>query len=131
MRSSKHVKAVVQVGDKPSADFSRPLGHPVEIIFRANPYQIKLGDMLSFQVLHGGKPVPNHAVYAGHAGFNEDDNAPKRLNTQALRTDADGVARFKVGKKSTWYLALIHVVPTSDGEADYEASWATHSFDMR
>lgn len=131
LRSSKHVKAVVQVGDKSSADFSRPLGHPVEIVLRTNPYRIKLDDELSFQVLHLGKPVPNHGVYAGHAGFNEDDSAPRRINAQALRTDAHGVARFKVGKKAAWYVALIHVVPAGDGEADYEATWATHSFDMR
>lgn len=131
LRASKHVKAVVQVGDKASADFARPLGHPVEIVFSTNPYQIKLGEELNFQVLHQGKPVPNHRVYAGHAGFNEDDNAPKRINTQELRTDSQGVARFKVGKKVAWYLALIHVVPVGDGEADYEATWATHSFDVR
>ena len=131
LRASKHVKAAVQVGDKASADFARPLGHPVEIVLGTNPYQIKLNDELSFQVLHQGKPLPNHRVYAGHAGFNEDDSAPKRINTQELRTDSLGVARFKVGKKVAWYLALIHVVPVSDGEADYEATWATHTFDMR
>ena len=131
LRSSKHVKAAVQVGDKPSADFARPLGHPVEIVFSTNPYQLKLNDELSFQVLHQGKPVQNHRVYAGHAGFNEDDSAPKRINTQELRTDGQGVARFKIGKKAAWYIALIHVVPAGDGEADYEATWATHSFDVR
>jgi hypothetical protein len=131
LRSSKHVKAVVQVGDKASADFARPLGHPVEIVFSNNPYQIKLGEELRFRVLHQGQPVQNHRVYAGHAGFNEDDNAPRRIHTQELRTDSQGMASFKVGKKVPWYLALIHVVPINDGEADYEATWATHSFDVR
>ena len=131
LRSSKHVKAVVQVGNSYSADFGKQLGHPVEIVLERNPYQLKLGDSLAFQVLHQGKPVAGHWVYANHAGFNEDDNAPKRVNTQKLRTDSQGRASVTLSKHAPWYIALIHVHRVNDGAADYEATWATLSFELK
>lgn len=130
-RSSKHVKAVIQVGNAHSPDYSRRLGYPVEIILRNNPYELKLDDELSFQVLHNGTAVANQLVYASHAGFHEDDAAEKRLNAQKLRTDHNGVASFKVGKNSAWYIALIHAQPAKDAEADYDVNWSTLTFEMR
>ena len=130
-RSSKHVKAVIQIGNAHSPDYSRRLGYPVEIILRNNPYELKLGDELSFQVLHHGTPVANQLVYASHAGFHEDDASEKRLNAQKLRTDHNGVASFKVGKNSAWYIALIHAQPAKDAEADYDVNWSTLTFEMR
>lgn len=130
-RSSKHVKAVVQVGNVTSADFAAVLGHPVEVVLATNPYAIQLGDELRFQVLADGKPVANHMVYASHAGFNEDDAAPKRLNALKLRTDKDGFASFRVSKRAPWYITLIHVQPAQDADADYVSTWATLSFEMR
>ena len=130
-RASKHVKAVIQIGNAYSPDYSKPLGYPVEIILKNNPYELKLNDQLRFQVLFNGKPVENHLVYASHAGFNEDDEAPKRLNAQKLRTDKNGLASIKIGKTSAWYIALIHVQPAKDADADYEANWATLTFEMK
>lgn len=130
-RSSKHVKAVVQVGDAYSSDYSKRLGYPVEIILKNNPYKLKLNDELKFQVLFNGKPAANQLVYVSHAGFHEDDQSEKRLNAQKLRTDKNGLASFKVGKKSAWYIALIHAQLVKDAEADYEANWSTLTFEMR
>ncbi len=130
-RSAKHVKAVVQVGNSYSTDFSRHLGYPLEVILKNNPYELKPNETLHFQVLHQGQPVANHLVYVNHAGFNEDDDAERRVNAQALRTDKNGLANFKISKKSAWYIALIHVHPVKDADADYETNWATLTFEMK
>lgn len=130
-RSSKHVKAVIQVGDEYSSDYSKRLGYPVEIILKNNPYELNLNDELSFQVLYDGNPVENQLVYVSHAGFNTPDDVGGRPNAIKLRTDKHGVASFKVGKKSVWYIALIHVRPTKDAETDYEANWSTLTFEMK
>ena len=132
-RSAKHVKAVVQVGNTFSTDYSRRLGYPLEIVLQNNPYALKLNESLRFQILHNGKPVVNHLVYVNHAGFNEDDDAERRVNAQKLRTDKNGFADFKISKKSAWYIALIHVHPVkdADADADYETNWATLTFEMK
>ena len=130
-RSAKHVKAVIQVGNIYSTDYSRNLGYPLEIVPQNNPYELKLGESLRFQVLHHGQPVANHLVYVNHAGFNEDDDAERRVNAQKLRTDKNGLANVRISKKSAWYIALIHVHPVKDADADYETNWATLTFEMK
>lgn len=130
-RSAKHVKAVIQVGNTYTTDYSRRLGYAVEIVPQNNPYELKLNESLRFQVLHNGLPVANHLVYVNHAGFNEDDDAERRVNAQKLRTDKNGLASVKISKKSAWYIALIHVHPAKDADADYETNWATLTFEMK
>ncbi len=130
-RSAKHVKAVFQVGNAYSTDYSRRLGYPLEIVPQNNPFELKLNEALRFQVLHNGQPVANHLVYVNHAGFNEDDDAERRVNAQKLRTDKNGMASVKISKKSAWYIALIHVHPVKDADADYETNWATLTFEMK
>ncbi len=130
-RSAKHVKAVFQVGNTYSTDYSRRLGYPLEIVPQNNPFELKLNEALRFQVLHNGQPVANHLVYVNHAGFNEDDDAERRVNAQKLRTDKNGMASVKISKKSAWYIALIHVHPVKDADADYDTNWATLTFEMK
>ena len=130
-RSAKHVKAVFQVGNAYSTDYSRRLGYPLEIVPQNNPFELKLNEALRFQVLHNGQPVANHLVYVNHAGFNEDDDAERRVNAQKLRTDKNGMASVKISKKSAWYIALIHVHPVKDADADYDTNWATLTFEMK
>ena len=130
-RSAKHVKAVIQVGNTFSTDYTRQLGYPLEIVPQNNPYELKLNESLLFQVLHNSQPVANQLVYVNHAGFNEDDDAERRVNTQKLRTDKNGVASVKINKKSAWYIALIHVHPVKETDADYETNWATLTFEMK
>lgn len=45
-RYSKHGRAVFQVGDARTEDYRRPLGYPVEIIPRQNPYDLRVGQTI-------------------------------------------------------------------------------------
>lgn len=47
-RYSKHLKAIMQVGDRQSDTFRAKLEHPLEIIPDQNPYELRFGGDLSF-----------------------------------------------------------------------------------
>ena len=62
----KHVKAIYQVGDTKTADWSTTLGYPIEFVPLSNPYESYSGEKLEVQLLLEGKPVSNQLVYADH-----------------------------------------------------------------
>jgi uncharacterized GH25 family protein len=130
-RYSKHVRAVVQVGDERSSDFSRPLGYPVEILLEQNPYNLDVGDELSFRVLFNGEPVDNQIVRASYEGFHGRDGSGDHTNAYNLRTDDEGRARFRLTDRAVWYIALIHMEKIEDAEVDYESNWATLTFEVK
>ena len=130
-RYSKHVRAVVQVGDERSVDYSKPLGYPVEILLEQNPYDLGMGDELSFRVLFNGKAVANHIVRVSYEGFHGHDASDHHANAYNLRTDEDGRAWFPLTDKAVWYIALIHMEKVDDGEVDYESNWATVTFQVK
>lgn len=64
-RYSKHVKALVQVGDRRTEGYRTVLGYPAELIPLDNPYTMKPGRMIRLRALVGGEPVVNQLVIAG------------------------------------------------------------------
>ena len=130
-RYSKHVRAIVQVGDARTADYARLLGYPVEIVLDQNPYDLKSGENLSFRVLYRGQAVANQLVRAGYREFHDHDAAGSHSDAYQLRTGADGRASFRLSSPADWYIALIHMRKISDPEADYESDWATATFTIR
>lgn len=130
-RYSKHVRTIVQVGDKRTDDFAKPLGYPVEIMLDSNPYSLRFGDKVSFRVLYKGKPVANQIVRASYEGFHGHDAGGGHVNAHELRTDADGRAQFILTNKAVWYISLIHMQKVAGGDVDYESNWATLTFQVK
>lgn len=62
----KHVKAIYQVGDIKTNDWSSVLGYPIEFVPLANPYEKYSGEKLEVQLLLDGKPLSNQLIYANH-----------------------------------------------------------------
>ncbi len=60
----KHVKAIYQVGEIKTNDWSMVLGYPIEFVPQANPYEKYSGEKLEVQLLLDGKPLSNQLVYA-------------------------------------------------------------------
>ena len=130
-RYSKHVKAVLQVGDRRTGAFGHRLGYPAEIVPMNNPYALGVGDTFEVLVLVDGKPVANQYVEASHEGYHgHDEHGGHRVAVQT-RTDEAGVARIPLEAAGRWYVKLIHMVKVNDGEADYESKWATLTFEVR
>lgn len=60
----KHVKAIYQVGETKTADWSAVLGYPIEFVPRTNPYEKYSGESLEVQLLLDGKTLSNQLVFA-------------------------------------------------------------------
>ena len=131
-RYSKHVKALVQVGDARSGEWAHELGYPVEFMPLSNPYELRRGDELQVRFLRAGQPVANQLVYANYEDHHGHDAAGEHLEAVTTRTNADGVATIRLSGSGRWYVRTIHMVETTDeADVDYESNWATLTFQVR
>lgn len=131
-RYSKHVKAIVQVGDGRSGEWATELGYPVEIIPLQNPYDLGVGEDLQVRFLRAGKPVEDAVLYANHEFNHGHDDRGGHVEAVMTRTDAHGVATIPLSGGGRWYIRTIHMVETaSEAEVDYESNWATLTFQIR
>lgn len=125
-RYSKHVKALLQVGDKTSIDFMKPLNYPIEFVPMNNPFEIKLGESVAFKLLCNGKPLADHIVHysTSKPGVDADENET------STKTNANGLVVVKPTEKGKWYVATIHMEKKSGDVVDYESNWATLTFEI-
>jgi len=128
---SKHVKAVIQVGDSKTDAFKVKLGYPIEIVPMQNPYSLSAGDSLDVQVLFCGKPAANQLVYASYEGFHSHSNAGEHVDAVNTRTDSNGIARIPLEKAGHWFVRLIHMEKVNRDGIDYESHWATLTFEVK
>jgi uncharacterized GH25 family protein len=119
-RYSKHVKALVQVGDRRSDGYQTALGYPAELIPLDNPYTLKPGGMLRVRAVVDGEPVANQLVIAGG-----------HSTARAARTDRAGVVGIRISSPGAWYVKFISMRPAVDSTIDYESKWATLTFGVR
>ncbi len=130
-RYSKHVKAVVQVGDRRSGEFAHALGYPAEFVPLQNPYELGVGDALEVRFLRAGAPVANQLVYASHEGYHGHDDEGGHIEAVKTRTNGQGVARIPISHAGKWYVRAIHMVEPDEPDVDYESNWATLTFEIR
>ena len=126
-RYAKHVKALLQVGTLRDSGFARRLDYPAEIVPLENPYALRPGDSLAVRCLVHGAPVADQVVLAG--------SRPRRGAAppeQRVRTDANGIARLRLGDAGPAYVRFVHMRPARDRAGlDYESEWATLTFEVR
>jgi hypothetical protein len=126
-RYSKHIKALVQVGDTRTGDFSAVLGYPAEIIPLDNPYGLRPGATLRIRAMVDGKAAANQLVVSGGR-----TPTGSRLPETRTRTDASGVGRIRLSRSGQWYVKFISMLPyRGDEKIDYESKWATMTFEVR
>jgi uncharacterized GH25 family protein len=126
-RYSKHIKALIQVGNSRSGDFSTVLDYPAELVPLDNPYSLARGAALRVRALVDGKAVANQLVVAGGRTA-----TGSRFREQKTRTNASGVARIQLAGKGQWYVKFIRMVPLTGTERiDYESKWATLTFEVK
>lgn len=134
-RYSKHVKALVQVGDAPGDGYAHELGYPAEFLPLQNPYALGVGDVLEVRFVRGSQPVANQLVYASHEGYHgHAEGTDEQVHTTAVntRTNGQGIARIPLSAAGRWYIRTIHMVETtSEPDVDYESNWATLTFEIR
>ena len=125
-RYSRHLKALVQVGDLRDDTFGRVLGHRLEIMPEVNPYGLKRGDVLRVRVLFEGRPLKGALVSAYNKGRGT-------IRRQEARTSGDGVSSFTLSGTGRWLVRLVHMrrCEADCDEVDWESFWAAYSFGMR
>ena len=125
-RYSKHVKALLQVGQRRTAGFDTVLGYPAELIALENPYERKVGSQLRVRVLVEGKPLANQFVLSGGR-----TPTGRRIEQRSTRSDTAGVARIRLTSRGQWYVKFIRMTRMQGDTVDYESKWATLTFEVR
>jgi uncharacterized GH25 family protein len=123
-RYSKHLKALLQVGDAPGEAVTSPLGHAAEIVPEQNPYGRRPGDRLTVRCLVDGKPWARGVALAGGRRGTTD----RRFPPQRLVTDDEGRATLTLTAAGVWYVKLVALREVEGPDANYESKWATLSF---
>jgi hypothetical protein len=133
-RYSKHVKAILQVGDQKTDDYHIALGYPIEFIPVSNPYGMQKGQTLQVRLLLRNKPLANQLVYAGynpeeHSHTHDEDHSHD--SEMKLETDKQGIVNLTLAENGHWYLRTIYMEETDTADTDYESNWATLTFEIR
>ena len=123
-RYSKHVRALFQVGHKLSDDYKRELNYPAEVIPQENPYALRVGDTINLLCTIDGRPVPNQFIMAGW------ESRDGKLHFLSDRTNAAGVASFRLAGAGKWYVKFIHMTALSQSDLNYESKWASLTFEI-
>ncbi|MGB3150609.1 MAG: DUF4198 domain-containing protein [Maribacter sp.] len=126
-RYSKHVKALLQVGEETSIDFMKPLNYPIEFVPLNNPFEIALGNSVAFKLLRDGKPLANHIVHYSTSKPGQDAHE----NENSTKTNENGLVTITPTAKGKWYVATIHMEKKSGDVVDYESNWATLTFEIK
>lgn len=125
-RYSKHVKAVLQVGQRRASGFDTVLGYPAELVPLENPYSRTVGSTLRVRALVEGQPVANQFVLWGGR-----TPAGNRIAQRSTRSDSNGVASIRLTSRGQWYAKFIHMTRMPGDSVDYESKWATLTFQVR
>lgn len=125
-RYSKHVKALLQVGNTRSSSYGAVLGYPVELVPLHNPYALRGGEALRVRALVEGKPEADQLLFYG--GRKTDGTS---IRERSVRTDRAGAASVRLPSSGQWYIKFIHMVKVPRDTVDYESKWATLTFGIR
>ncbi len=124
---SKHVKALLQVGNKTSEGYDIALGYPIEFIPVDNPFDHKVGESVSFKLLWQGNPLVNQTVHYSTSIPGKDAHDSENSTT----TNAEGILTMVPNLTGKWYVATIHMAKSNEEGLDYESNWATLTFEIR
>ncbi len=126
-RYDKRTKAVVNV-EKGGKQFSRVMGHPLEIIPLKSPDKLKEGDDLPVKVLFKNEPLEGAYLDATYAGFSEE----KGIFAHRSQTDKKGIGKITILKPGIWFVKADHKIPYSNpDECDDYSYCATLTFEVK
>ena len=110
--SEKYTKAIVNVGEARGKNFSKVLGHDLEIISLADPGNLAEGDYLPVKITFKRKPLAYQPVYATYLGFSTE----KAAFAYTTKTNAEGIAKIKIIKSGIWLIKVSYTEPYPDPE---------------
>lgn len=120
---SKYPKAIIQVGKKLDEVPIKPLGFPIEIVPKLNPYGLKIGDDLEVTVLFQGKPLSGIEIAWSYPGKGEEFAGSKE-------TDKNGKAVIPLDKVGPYVIRLTHMEWVKKPTHEWESYWASLTFEV-
>lgn len=117
----RSAKLLVQAGNKPDETFNKTVGTPIEIIPVTNPYALKQGAEMKFQVVFEGKPLAFTLVKV----WNRKDN---RTAVQNIYTEKDGTFTTRLSNTGMWMVSCVKMVPAKEAGADWQSYWGSLVF---
>jgi len=120
---SKYPKAIIQVGKKLDKVPLKPLGLPIEIVPKVNPYGLKIGDDLEVTVLFQGKPLSGAAIAWSYPGKGEEFAGSKE-------TDINGTAVIPLDKAGPYLIRLTHMEWVKKTTHEWESYWTSLTFEV-
>lgn len=121
-RFSRHLKALISVGNRADDAWSEGLGQKLEIVPLANPLDAAAGDTLRVRLLFEGEPLSGVPI-----SIHGSTGGP--VSSFDTRTDAQGVAALTVPDGRRRLIRAMHIRQSASAAADYESFWAAFSFE--
>jgi len=118
---SKYAKTIVQAGKTFEKTALQPLGFPIEIIPKINPYSLKVGDELKALVLFKGKPLPKAEIAWSYPGKGEEFAG-------STKTDAEGLASIPLINMGPYVIRITHMEWVKKETHEWESYWASLTF---
>ena len=115
-------KSLVLSGPPNREQADRALGFTLELVAERNPYTIRDGGELPVRLTYKQRPLPGALVVA----INRLNPSEK----QQARTDADGRVRLRLRHRGMWLIKAVHMIPSTDANADWLSFWASLKFDL-
>jgi uncharacterized GH25 family protein len=115
-------KTLIQVGNVQDDTYKINAGMRLELIPQQNPYSLKNGNSLVFNVLFNNQPLQNALVVVWQKGIGT------KTIVQKFRSDANGNITFKLNRKGKIMVSAVRMVPIESPEADYQSYWGSYTF---
>ncbi|NIM61111.1 MAG: DUF4198 domain-containing protein [Acidobacteria bacterium] len=123
-RYARNLKALVRVGDGGDRRLhGRRVGQDLEILLLDDPWSVKPGAELKLRILFRGKPVEGLPIKS------LVDTGRGSITESHARTDANGVAGFRLEHRGQWLIRATLIRPSDDRTAaDWDTYYSTYSF---
>ena len=120
---SRHAKALLAVGGKPTPPQDHAVGLRLELILDGSQSARRGTDESTFRLLYLGRPLAGALVTAVALG--------SESALQQARSDAHGRVSFTLRRGKTWRINAVHMVRGDrDLGADWESLWTSLVFDL-
>jgi len=120
---SKYPKTIIQVGNKMDNSPAEPIGLPIEIVPKINPYKLRKGDGLEVLVLFQGKPLPNAEIAWSYPGRGEEFAG-------SIKTNEEGQAFIPLIKAGPYVIRLTHMEWVKKPTHEWESFWTSLTFEV-
>jgi uncharacterized GH25 family protein len=117
----RSAKLLVQVGTATDDTYGKRTGTPIEIIPVKNPYALKQGAEMKFEVVFEGKPLGYSLIKV----WNRKDN---RTTVQNIYTEKDGTFTTRLSNTGMWMVSCVKMVPAKEAGADWQSYWGSLVF---